>query len=829
MLVKNIHPDFQRERLSPHFVYESYDEESGLFYNRGSVGFVLIANPLPGADLTAEAEIADFIANKENLPNGSSIQILNIGSSDIRFLLERWKNERVGDVYQEMAKRRCEFLAMKAKKEGIIRDSHLLISVTVPDLKTDLIAMEQRREALKGTFKSIGLWTEDVDANLLLSLLRKIWGRESVDGSEMNPHASLSEQILPGDFCLFEENDIVHLKDGESFISLDAEKRPGQWSLPLMDLFLGCEARRGESMTTDYLIHVGIQLLPNQTSSKTRIFTKREAISKNIKAGMGRFFADLQEEGEDIDGAVVALQSGDRVVHIHTNVILKGETAKVKLAAKAYSAMMRRKGWDFLTTRYDHLALMLNSMPMCMVEAEEGLLRQKVGGVGVVLGDIGRGKQTVSGESKVLMPIVGEYKGDLNAPGLLLTGRRGQLKFFSQFGGELTPHLRGSVNSLENYNIAIAGVSGSGKSVLMEDIMLSTLGVGGKVFVLDHGRSFDKLCQALDGSYFEPNPSSPVSINPFSEVPMGDDKVSVEARASFLARFPITLSTMACPKHGTSDLQQANLTKALGECWNAKNINTEIDDIANWLLAQENNDVANDLGRMFVDYVEGGRFCGFFKGKAKVKLDSDIVVIETDHLRDFDDLMAVIMQIMTVHINNAMAKGSTDKPNLLVFDEIVKTLSNPLTMKFVEKTARIVRKYKASVMVATQHLTDFCDLGKDAESIFKSSSFKLIMKQEPIVLTAMRSIPLLESYVKTDELMRRMLSVESKKHVYGEFTLWGGGVKGDICRLYIDPFTLLLMTTDADEKELIQYHRDNGLSLSEAINKILSDKESANA
>jgi hypothetical protein len=46
MLAKNIHPDFQRERLSPHFVYESYDVESGLFYNRASVGFVLVANPL---------------------------------------------------------------------------------------------------------------------------------------------------------------------------------------------------------------------------------------------------------------------------------------------------------------------------------------------------------------------------------------------------------------------------------------------------------------------------------------------------------------------------------------------------------------------------------------------------------------------------------------------------------------------------------------------------------------------------------------------------------------------------------------------------------------
>jgi conjugal transfer ATP-binding protein TraC len=827
MLAQNIHPDFSRERLSPHFVYESYDEESGLFFNRGSVGFVLIANPLPGADLTAEGEIADFIANVENLPNGSSIQILMIGSSDINFLLERWSNERRGEIYIEMAKRRCSFLNKKAKEDGVIKDSHLLISVTIPDLDTDLLAMERRRESLKSTFSSIGLWTQDVDDGLLISLLRKIWGRESLNGVTVNPHASLSEQILPGDFELSEENDIVHLKDDTAFIALDAEERPAQWSLGLMDLFLGNEARKGEFIATDYLLHIGIQILPNQSVARAKAFAKREAIAKNIKAGMGKWFPDLLEEDEDMSGAVAELQSGQRVVHIHTNVILRGQKAKVQLAAKAYSSMMRRNGWNFINTKYDHLAHMLAAMPMGMVEFERGYFQKKLGGVGYALSSIGRGKQTVSGESKALMPIIGEYKGDLNAPGLLLTGRRGQLKYFSQFGGELAPHLASGSGDLENYNICIAGVSGSGKSVLMQEMMLSTLGVGGKVFVLDYGKSFDKLCQVLGGSYIEFDPSNPVSINPFSEVPTGDDRISIEARADFLASFPITLATMAAPKHGTSDLQQTNLAKALKRCWDERGVNTEIDDIANWLLKQENNLVANDLGRMLFNYTKDGAYGGFFTGKAEVTLSADIVVIETDHLRNFPDLMAVVTQIMITHINNTMAKGKIDKPNLLVFDEMAKTLKNPLALKFVEEVVRIVRKYKASVVVATQLLTDFHKLGKDAASIFEGASFKIIMKQNADTLTTMRSLPLLESYVESDERMRRMKSVESKRGEYGEFTIWGTGINGDICQLRLDPFTLLMMSTNATDKQLIADHREQGLSLTEAINSVLSARGQA--
>ena len=825
MPAKDIHPDFQRERLSPHFVYESYDAESGLFFNRGSVGFVLIANPLPGTDITAEDEIADFIANNENLPNGSSIQILMMGTSDIGYLLERWRRERKGDVYMEMAKRHCDFLNKKAVEDGVIKDSHLLISVTVPDPGVDVLIMEQKREALKSTFRSIGLWSENVNDSLLLSLLHKIWGRESIGKTVVNPYAVLSEQILPGDFSLYEENDIINLQDGECLIALDAEGRPEQWSLELMDLFLGNEARVGEYIATDYLVHVGIQILANQSIAKARAFSKRETLLKNIKSGMGKWFPDLLEESADMEGAVASLQNGERMVHIHTNVILKGKKDKVKLAAKSYASMMRRAGWKFIPCRYDHLAHVLAAMPMALVEEMSGIYKKKIAGVGVALAAIGRGKQTVSGESKALMPIIGEYKGDLNAPGLMFTGRRGQLKFFSQFGGELCPHLAsGSGGDLENYNLCIAGLAGSGKSVLMQKMMLSTLGIGGKVFVLDYGRSFKNLCQVLDGSYIEFNPSQPVSINPFSNVPTGDDKLSIEARADFLATFPITLATMAAPKDGTSDLQQTNLAIALRKCWDAKGVDTEIDDIANWLLEQENNPVANDLGRMLFNYTKEGAYGGFFTGKAEVTLDADIVVIETDHLRNFPDLMAVVTQIMITHINNTMAKGKTDKPNLLVFDEMAKTLKNPLALKFVEEIVRVVRKYKASVVVATQLLTDFHKLGEKAASIFEGASFKIIMKQSPDSLNQMNSLPLLKSYVESPERMRRMQSIESKKGEYSEFTLWGSGINGDICRLRLDPFTLLLMSTNPTDKQLIADHRARGLSLTEAINNVLAER-----
>ncbi|KJV70987.1 ftsK/SpoIIIE family protein [Orientia tsutsugamushi str. UT76] len=75
-------------------------------------------------------------------------------------------------------------------------------------------------------------------------------------------------------------------------------------------------------------------------------------------------------------------------------------------------------------------------------------------------------------------------ESDLSSQGMLLAGIRGQIMYWSPFGGALLPALnKHGVAPNENFNLCIAGVPGSGKSVFMQELMLSVLGVGGKVFV----------------------------------------------------------------------------------------------------------------------------------------------------------------------------------------------------------------------------------------------------------------------------------------------------------------------------------------------------------
>ncbi|KJV53290.1 ftsK/SpoIIIE family protein [Orientia tsutsugamushi str. Gilliam] len=212
------------------------------------------------------------------------------------------------------------------------------------------------------------------------------------------------------------------------------------------------------------------------------------------------------------------------------------------------------------------------------------------------------------------------------------------------FGEALLPALnKHGVAPNENFNLCIAGVPGSGKSVFMQELMLSVLGVGGKVFVLDYGRSFKRTCLILGGSYIEFDMKNPVSINPFSEVPENDSAKSIEARSDFLSNFPSILATMAAPQYGTSDLQQPMLQRALISVWQKKGAKAEITDIADWLSNREES-YAKELGNMLFPFTKDGQHGRFFSGKAQLSLNSDIVVIETDHLRSVPELLAVIVQ-----------------------------------------------------------------------------------------------------------------------------------------------------------------------------------------
>ena len=93
------------------------------------------------------------------------------------------------------------------------------------------------------------------------------------------------------------------------------------------------------------------------------------------------------------------------------------------------------------------------------------------------------------------------------------------------------------------------------------------MGLGGRVFVLDVGRSFEKTCYMLGGQFLEFSSRTDICLNPFSSI----DVDNPEAVEDTLAMLKSVIQMMAAPIEGVDDKgaallehrQQMNLSKSI--------------------------------------------------------------------------------------------------------------------------------------------------------------------------------------------------------------------------------------------------------------------------
>ena len=88
----------------------------------------------------------------------------------------------------------------------------------------------------------------------------------------------------------------------------------------------------------------------------------------------------------------------------------------------------------------------------------------------------------------------------------------------------------------------------------------------------------------------------------------------------------------------------------------------------------------------------------------------------------------------------------------------------------------------------------------------------------------MRSNPKLASFVKEDWQLDLMQSIRSEPPHYSEVALFGPDVHGVVARLRLDPFTLLLTSTNADDYRAIEERIQRGMSVTGAIEDILKSR-----
>src|SRR5690606_33275526 len=174
-----------------------------------------------------------------------------------------------------------------------------------------------------------------------------------------------------------------------------------------------------------------------------------------------RFLPRLAEQSAEWRDVQAELQAGTKLVRRFYGLTTISPLGQGDAHERVVKAIYKAAGWDLADERFLQLQGLIAAFPLSLAD-----------GLASDMTRLKRLKTMLSTTAANIAPMQGEYLGS-DIPHLLLVGRRGQPFFWSPFE-----------NRAGNHNIAICGKSGSGKSVLLQELCAALRGAGAKVVVI---------------------------------------------------------------------------------------------------------------------------------------------------------------------------------------------------------------------------------------------------------------------------------------------------------------------------------------------------------
>lgn len=818
-------------RLHHLLPYESYDEGLGLFYNKLSTGFVFICDPLVGVGLDDQGQMANFFCQEKNLPEGTAMQFMLFASPKISEKLEWWETFRKEGIYKDLALKRKDFLEKKAISDPTnrVRDYKLLISYTVPGHITDPKEIKNLlsvRETLHYTLERMGMVSKLCDAQMLIN---ELWDVVNIDDStkSLKPHYNffdpVSKQIFSPSNSYEIQNDLVVKDETYAIKSFVPVKGTKEWSLGQMDHMIGKLLDTHQQIPCPFILHYGFVVVENQDMQFKKLVAKRDSLEKALKGRFARWRPQIKEEYADVCEAIEQIQRGHRFIYSSLNFTVMPKVEELPKIEQNLQQIWQSIQWKFSPCVYDDLGIFMGLMPMTWTA--EGIFNpikpweKTSSGMGKSFHELQKAKTTITREAQNMLPLLGEWKGQL-APGIPLFGRKGQIFYWNPFDNALIKNLQ-LPKPDGNQNVVITGASGSGKSFMCNELITTTLATGGVAIVFDKGESFKNICSSYGGHHIDFNVNLDISINPFTNIPMGNSEGEMQDRHDQMEALVSVIQTMCKPNEKCTSLESSWIQLAAKTIYDEKGNFGCVDDVREFLLNQEDKR-AKDLGRMLWAYSKEGPYNILFNRPASINLKHDFIVIETQKLTD--NLRSVITQMIMVQSWQRMVWSDRKRSFLFLVDEISETIKGPNTVGYSGAMVRTTRKYEACLVLATQSLTDFfMDDNPGLKILFEQSDWKLIFRQNDEVTSAIKEHPYLKEFAKDyyrEEVLRSLMPARN----FSEFLIYGKEIKGVVGRLCVDPYTELLYSTSPKDYSDVQGFVKQGYPVGDAVEMVLKQR-----
>jgi conjugal transfer ATP-binding protein TraC len=785
-LKRDLEESLASSALAEVLFYRSFDSEKGIFYNERSIGFVMEVLPLVGGNIQTLLKEGEAFFG-ETLPVGSSFQVLLWADHRVGPLLDYWKSTFSIDGCQKLSSYRCNYLA----NERGARTFRCFISVSM-DIGKEAELLEVRRKA-EILFKMLTS-CKILDPEALLELLRGVLGHPSGIERRREPWDAqrfISEQVAEGNWLEAEDNGIRMGRGEEAlfFKSYSVTGYPAQWHPLMMQDLIGSQTMASHQIRWPFFLHYAVQI--SDQAAENRLYApKAQLIEKQGRIPfLRRQIPSLAEEYEECGRIRGMVAQGSRFVRTSFIVGVWSREKEVDSSDSTVRALFRSKGFRLSDNRWIDLPVLLSSLPMGWGHFGEDLKRLRLN------------KLTLSSEPSHFLPIQGEW-GGFSTPGMLLVGRRGQLLNWDPFS-----------NSSGNYNVVVTGKSGSGKSVFLQDMLVNGYARGGAVFVLEVGRSFDKLCSLLKGKHLTFD-GKPICLNPWPLVPV--EEVRKEEREAMLLLIESIVATMCFTKRSTTDQEDRRISNAIREVWEEKKQKATMTDLKTWFEYKGFQDLAETISI----YAKGGKYEAYFENHKPINLSHPFVVIELEELANKPDLRTVALQTCIVTIARNVFLGDRKKRTYICIDEAWDLLREQQMGAFIEKLARRLRKYNGSLIIGTQGADDF-DANPGSRAALANSDWSCFLAQNPSAIERLAKgdlIPMNEGFKAA------LSSVQTVQGQYSEVLILDAKGGYSISRLELDPFSKILYSSKAEDFSSIQSQMKNGLTTEQAIECVLAER-----
>jgi len=291
--------------------------------------------------------------------------------------------------------------------------------------------------------------------------------------------------------------------------------------------------------------------------------------------------------------------------------------------------------------------------------------------------------------------------------------------------------------TLENANMVVFAKSGAGKSFTVKLEALRSMMMGADILIIDPENEYQRLSDAVGGSYIRLSLSSDTRINPFDLPKVIDSEEADDAlRANLvtlhgLLRLMLGGASANSAGIGLSPSEEADLDQGLIDTYARVGITSDplthtsvpptMGDLYDTLLHM--GGTGPQLAQRLRKYTTG-TFAGIFSQQSNIDINNNMVVF---NIRDLEDeLRPVAMYIVLSHIWNIVR--TQQKKRMLIVDEAWQLMKYDDSANFMFSLAKRARKYYLGLTTITQDVEDFMG-SKMGRAIVSNSSMQLLLKQ----------------------------------------------------------------------------------------------------